>query len=358
MAENRQDLLRTTLGVLCILALLAGSAWVLRPFIAATIWATMIVLSSWPLFVMLEARFGGRRGPAVAVMTLSMMLILIVPLWLAIDTILENADMIVAFSQRLMKSGLPALPDWVVGLPLIGPKLAAFWNDIAKAGIDSLLVRAQPYAAQTGKWALSEMGSVGATLLQFVLIVILSAILYFKGEVAAIGVRRFFRRLGGEQGDKAILLAGQAVRGVALGVGVTAIVQTLIGGLGLALAGVPFAALLSALMLMCCIIQIGPGIVLFPAVGWLFYQDDTGWAIFLLVWSIADVTLDNVLRPYLIRKGADLPLLLIFAGVIGGMLGFGLIGLFVGPVLLAVSYTVLSAWIEEQLGKHEDAANP
>jgi predicted PurR-regulated permease PerM len=126
-------------------------------------------------------------------------------------------------------------------------------------------------------------------------------------------------------------------------------VQTVLGGIGLAIAGVPFAALLSAVMLMLCIAQLGPGLILFPAVGWMFWTGDTGWGIFLLVWSLVVVTLDNVLRPVLIKKGADLPLLLIFAGVIGGMLGFGLIGLFIGPVVLAVTYTLLESWIADGL---------
>ena len=131
----------------------------------------------------------------------------------------------------------------------------------------------------------------------------------------------------------------------------TAIVQTLLGGIGLAIAGVPFASLLSAVMLMLCIAQIGPSLVLFPAVAWMYWTGDNGWATFLLVWSIVVASLDNFLRPILIKKGADLPLLLIFAGVIGGLLGFGLIGIFVGPVVLAVTYTLLEAWIEDALGK-------
>ena len=126
----------------------------------------------------------------------------------------------------------------------------------------------------------------------------------------------------------------------------SALVQTVLGGIGLAIAGVPFAALLSAVMLMFCIAQIGPGLILFPAVGWVFWTGDTGWGVFLLVWSLVVTTMDNFLRPILIRKGADLPLLLIFAGVIGGLLGFGLVGIFVGPVLLAVTYTLLLAWME------------
>ena len=129
----------------------------------------------------------------------------------------------------------------------------------------------------------------------------------------------------------------------------TAIVQTVLGGIGLAIAGVPFAALLSAVMLMLCIAQLGPALVLFPAVAWVFWTGDTGWGLFLLGWSVIVGTLDNFLRPMLIKKGADLPLLLIFAGVIGGLLGFGLVGIFVGPVVLAVTYTLLEAWVADAM---------
>ena len=117
----------------------------------------------------------------------------------------------------------------------------------------------------------------------------------------------------------------------------------------------PFASLLAAVMLMLCIAQIGPGLVLFPAVGWMYWSGDSSWATALLVWSLVVTMLDNFLRPMLIKKGADLPLLLIFAGVIGGMLGFGLIGIFVGPVVLAVTYTLMLAWIEDVLGKDVEA---
>ena len=151
------------------------------------------------------------------------------------------------------------------------------------------------------------------------------------------------------------MLAAKAIRSVALGVGVTAVVQTVLGAIGLAVAGVPFASVLSAVMLMLCIAQLGPALVLFPAVGWMYWTGENGWATFLLVWSIFVSALDNVLRPMLIKKGADLPLLLIFAGVIGGLIGFGLIGIFVGPVVLAVTYTLLEAWIEDDLG---EAAEP
>ena len=183
---------------------------------------------------------------------------------------------------------------------------------------------------------------------EFLLTVVFAAILYAHGEQAAVWVRRFGRRLGGESGDAAVLLSAQAIRGVALGVVVTALVQALLGGIGLAIAGVPFVAILTAVMFMFSVAQIGAVPVLIPAVIWLYWRDDVVWGSFLLVVTVVVGTLDNVLRPILIKKGADLPLLLIFAGVIGGLIAFGLIGIFVGPMVLAVTYTLLGAWIEDR----------
>lgn len=351
MTNIRADLTRTTLAVFCIVGLIAMSVWVLRPFLAATVWATMIVVATWPLLKSLEACFGNRRAPAVAVMTLGMLLLLVVPLWLAIDTISEHSEQLTAAGKSLAENGLPLPPEWVKTLPLIGEKLSASWTQLAVGGPSSILAKVLPHAADTGKWVLAQVGGLGGMLIQFLLVVIVAAIFYSSGEAAARMTRRFGRRLAGERGENSIVLAGQAIRGVALGVGVTAIVQTVLGGIGLAVAGVPFASLLAAVMLMLCIAQIGPGLVLFPAVAWMFWSGDSTWATILLVWSLVVTMLDNFLRPMLIKKGADLPLLLIFAGVIGGMLGFGLIGIFVGPVVLAVTYTLMLAWIEDVLGK-------
>lgn len=351
MAEIQRDLTRTTLAILCLLLMIAVSLWVLRPFLAATVWATMIVVATWPMLKSLEQRFGGRRAPAVTAMTLALLLLLVIPLWLAIATIVDHAEDIANLARKFVTSGLPQPPEWVAGLPLIGKRLSAFWGQLADSGPQGLMARAEPYAAEFGKWVLGQAGGMGFMLIQFLLIVILSAILYAGGEAAAAGVRRFGRRLAGVHGENSIILAGQAIRGVALGVGVTAIVQSVLGGIGLAIAGVPFAAPLTAVMLMLCIAQLGPGLILFPAVGWMFWMGDTGWGIFLLVWSLIVGTMDNFLRPILIKKGADLPLLLIFAGVIGGLLGFGLVGIFVGPVVLAVTYTLLEAWIADARGE-------
>ena len=347
MPDIRRDLTRTTLAIFCVVGLTALSLWVLRPFLAATVWATMIVVATWPLFIALENKLGKRRPPAVFIMSLAMLLLLVAPFWLAVDTISDHAGQLTAMGKSLAEQGLPLAPAWLADLPWVGEKLAASWSVAVDGGPQGLIAKVTPYTAEAGKWALTQVGGLGGMLVQFMLVLLIAAILFSSGESAASQVRLFGRRLAGERGENSIILAGQAIRGVALGVGVTALVQTVLGGLGLAVVGIPFASLLSALMLLLCVAQIGPMPVLLPAVAWMYWTGDNGWATFLLIWSLLVGTLDNFLRPALIKRGADLPLLLIFAGVIGGMLGFGLIGIFVGPVALAVTYTLLQAWMND-----------
>lgn len=348
------DLTRNTLAVFFIVGLIGLSLWVLRPFLAATVWATMIVVATWPWMKSLQKLFGGRRAPAVAVMTIGMLLLLVVPLWWAIRTIVERSEQIMSVGQHLAANGLPLPPDWVKNIPFAGSKISEAWTEFVAGGAAGLLEHIAPYAADTGKWVLTQFGGLGGMLIQFLLVVVIAAVLYATGEEAAHMVRVFGRRLAGERGEQSMILAGQAIRGVALGVGVTAMVQTFLGGLGLVVAGVPYAALLSALMLMLCIAQVGPSLVLFPAVAWMYWSGEHTLAVALLVWSLLVVSLDNFLRPMLIKRGADLPLLLIFVGVIGGLLSFGLIGIFVGPVALAVTYTLFQSWTAESYSKTLD----
>ena len=346
MPVPQRDLPRTTLGVLFIGLLIVASLWVLRPFIAPTIWALMIVVSSWPMLRWFQAHLWGRRSLAVAVMTLLILLLLVVPLMLAIVTVVRNADNIVAQVAILSGYVLSPPPPWVEKLPLFGEKAADLWTQAAAEGSKGLIAQVTPYADDIAKWFVAQAGSVGLVFAQFSLTVILAAVMYAGGETGASAVLRFGRRLAGVYGEDAVVLGGLAIRGVALGVGVTAVVQSVLGGVGLAIAGVPFAGVLTAVMLLLCIAQLGPSLVMFPAVAWVYWSGAHGWGSFLLVWSLVVVTMDNFLRPALIKRGADLPLLLIFAGVIGGLLAFGLVGIFVGPVVLAVAYTLLQAWIK------------
>ena len=342
-----RDLTRTVLAVLIIGGLIAASIWILRPFLAAIVWSTMIVVSTWPILRALQSRLWGKRWIATSVMTAVLLLLFVIPFSAAIGTIVANADTILDWANRLSDVKLPPPPAFVEKIPIVGEKAATVWREYAAKGSDELAEIVRPYAIRLTRWFVAEVGSFGLVSLQFLLTVVISAILYTIGEDTARWMLRFGRRLAGERGDHVVRLAGQAIRGVALGIVVTALVQSVLGGIGLAIAGVPFAAVLTAVMFMLALAQIGVLPVLLAGLVWLWWQGNTGWFVALLIWTIAVGSLDNILRPILIRKGADLPLLLIFAGVIGGLFAFGLLGLFVGPVLLAVAYTLLDAWVSE-----------
>lgn len=354
-----RDLARVTFGVLFIGLLLGASLWVLRPFVGPAIWATMVVVATWPLMLRLQAASGGRRWLAVTAMTLLLLLLFVVPLVLAIVTIVGNAERLIDWA-RLAAAWRPpeVAPEWLRTLPLVGGFVDGLWAQLTALGLRDLLPRLGPYAGDLTRWFVAEVGSVGVLLLQFLLTVLIAAVMYAHGEDATRQVRLFARRLAGERGDGAVVLAGGAIRGVALGVGGTALVQAVLGGLGLAIAGVPAATLLTALMFMLCIAQIGPVPVLLGAAAWAYWGmgdgGSLGWGIALAVWALVVGTIDNVVRPLLIQLGADLPLILIFAGVIGGLFAFGLVGIFVGPVVLAVGYTLLEAWMHER----DDEAAP
>jgi predicted PurR-regulated permease PerM len=285
--------------------------------------------------------------PAVTVMVGGLSLVLVIPIALAVSTIHEHAADLGRWSQAMATITLPMPPAWLQGIPLAGEKLSATWQEIAVAGPGALSERVAPYASELASWLLYRAGSVAMMLIHLLLTVILSAILYARGEAVAAGARAFAQRLAGERGPSTLLLAGQAIRAVALGIVVTAFVQSLLAWAGLAAAGVPQATVLTALVFVLCVAQLGPGFVLIPACIWLYWTGHSGWAVALLIWTLLLAGVDNVLRPYLIKRGANLPLLLIFAGVIGGLVAFGVVGLFIGPVVLAVTYTLTLAWVND-----------
>lgn len=345
MTPRQTELPRIVLGVLFIGGLIVGSFWILEPFLAAFIWAVMIVVPTWPVMLSFQRALGGRRWAAVAVMSVLILAGLFLPLLTALGTLLSHVDDITRWAKEAKTLEIPPPPAWVAGLPLIGERAAQLWQDVAVQGVESLSTHVAPYAREVIRWLATKVGTMGALFLQFLLTVVAAAVLYARGEVAADYALRFGARLAGEHGESAIRLSGQAIRGVALGVVVTALLQALIAGVGLAIAGVPFTALLTAIAFLLAVAQLGAALVLVPAIVWLYWIGSPGWGTFLVVVAILTSSVDNIVRPILIKRGADLPLLLIFVGVVGGLIGFGLVGIFVGPVILAVSYTLLRAWL-------------
>lgn len=343
MVNVRQprDVAQILLSVLFLAIMIVACLWIVQPFILGFAWAGTVVIATWPVLLRLQKIMFGRRSLAVLVMTLLLVMVFIIPIALLVNSIVDGSGPLI----KAISSGDMTLPDlaWLNTIPVIGAKLYAGWHNLLDMGgrrswRKSVLILAPP------PWFVGQAAHIGRFMVHCALMLLFSALLYWRGEQVAQGIRHFATRLAGVRGDAAVLLAAQAIRAVALGVVVTALVQAVLGGIGLAVSGVPYATLLTVLMILSCLVQLGPLPVLIPAIIWLYWTGDTTWGTVLLVWSGVVGTLDNVIRPMLIRMGADLPLILILSGVIGGLIAFGMIGLFIGPVLLAVSWRLFAAW--------------
>jgi predicted PurR-regulated permease PerM len=341
------ELTRTLFQVIALSTLIAASFWIIWPFLPAILWAVTGCIATWPLMLRLQSWLGGKRSLAVTAMSAILLVTLLAPFYFAIVTIADNVDEIAKWSKSIANVTLPPAPAWVNELPIVGANLAARWTKTAAAGPEQIAARLSPIAHAVGLWFLSQAGNLGLLLVQFILVIIIIAILYANGESAASITRLFARRVAGVRGEEAAVLAAQAVRGVAVGIVVTAVVQTILVGAGLAVVGVPFAALLTAATFVLAIAQIGPVPLLISIVVWVYSKCGAVWGTSFLFWAIFCGIIDNFLRPLLIKRSTDIPLPLIVAGVIGGLIGFGVIGLFIGPVVLAVSHALLSAWMSD-----------
>ncbi|CAM2151299.1 putative transport protein YdiK [Pararobbsia alpina] len=346
------DLARNLLVIVILSALAAGSFYVLRPFIPGLIWASTIVIATWPMMLGLQHRLGNRRWLATTILLVGLLIVIILPLYSAISTLAEHGGEIMSSIKALPTYSLPPPPDWVTKVPLIGARAAGEWQKLSDAGPGGILAKLEPYISIAAKWLLGHAAIVGVFVIHMCITVIIAGILYMNGETAAGFMMRFASRVAGERGTAAIRLTGLSIRAVALGIVVTAITQSALGGIGLWICGVPGAGILTAIMLILCLAQIGPLPPLLGGIIYLFWHDAHVWGIVLIVITVLVTMLDNVLRPMLIRRGVDLSMLLILSGVLGGMFAFGIVGLFMGPVILAVTYTLLRAWIDELPPQH------
>ena len=278
----RRDITHTILSVLFICLLIGSTFWILRPFLVSIVWGAIVVVATWPLLQRLQRRLANRRGLAVSLMAAALLLVVLGPMMLAVLTIAKNADHITAQLRSFDPFSLTWPPQWLKRIPLAGKSMADRWTAFAALNSEERSARFAPYLQRALQWFVAQAGSTGMTILQTLLTTIIAIILYAKGETARIGVLSFARRLARRQGEEVAVLAAKAVRGVVLGVVVTALTQAAISGIGLFIAGVPAAALLTAMTFILCLAQLGPLLVLVPAVVWLYWSGQAVWGTVLL----------------------------------------------------------------------------
>ena len=343
-AKNTSKNIEQLIAISLLVLLIIGSYLVLQPFVSALLWAALLCYATWPLFTHLNTRLKQRRNTAAALLCLALSAIVIVPLVFVALSLAENVSKLNSMLHTLLAQGLPMPPDWVRGLPLVGEKLNTLWLS-AVYDTASLFEPLQRNLPEMSKWLLGRGVALGNGVLQMSLAMFILFFLYRDGEALALRLNNALERIGGEHARNLLTLAGSTVKGVVHGILGTAIAQGFLAGIGFLMAGVPGALLLGLITFFLSVVPLGPPLVWLPAAAWLYYQGEVGWAIFLVIWGVAVVSsIDNFLKPYLISQGAAMPFVLVLLGVLGGLAAFGLVGVFLGPTLLAVGYSIIRDW--------------
>ena len=330
---------RLLLGVL-LAGLVVGCALVLQPFLSAMLWAAILVSTTWPVCRWLRARLRLGRAGAAAVMVLLTAVLLVLPIAVAVPRGADDVERLRASITRLLEGGLPSSPHWLFALPVIGPTLSDYWN-IWAADLGTAVSFFKPWFGIIAEQGLSLLLGLAGGLLQVVLALVIAYFFWVSGDALARFLRGAMRRIAGEHADRLILLTSVTVRGTVYGLLGTALVQGLLTAFGLWISGVPRAVLLGLLAGLLSVLPVGAPLVWVPAALWLLAEGHMGWAIFLGTYGLVFISgSDNVIRPYFIARGARLPFLLTILGVLGGALAFGLLGIFLGPVLLGIGFTL------------------
>ena len=333
------------LGVGALAVLMAGCLLVLFPFVTALLLAVILTFSTWPLYVRLRNALGGRKSVAAALMTSAATVCLVAPFVIVALGLADNAAALVEAFRGVFMSGLPDLPAWAKALPVVGERLDAYWRSLAHddgrlIGEMKRLIPSASNAIVTGG------GYLVAGVVQLALSVLVAFFLFRDGDEAAKRIRDAASRVAGPDARHLLDVAGKTVNSVVYGILGTAMAQGVLAAIGFLIAGVPGATLLGLATFFVSVVPVGPPLIWGSATIWLFNQGAVGWAVFMGLWGLLVISLvDNILKPIIISRGSHLPFILVFLGVLGGVLTFGFIGVFLGPTLLAVGYQVLNEWM-------------
>lgn len=391
--------LEQMLGMTALLLLLVGGFYILQPFMTAIMWSVILGFSLWPAQRLLSRWFGGRRTLAAIVVAITVSLLLVGPIILLGVGLAEDAASLGTATKKWAESASEKPPEWTTKIPVVGDEVEGYWAEfsLARKGwlerIDKGMKEMPPKAKIVGPdgeiiddtgitahslsdrsaaeipssenvidegkifellgrffawartWLVGATVAVGMGVFQIALSIVLTFFILRDGQELGARVAVAASRIAGTRGQRLITVAGNTVRGVVYGIIGTAVAQGILAGLGFGLAGVPAAALLGVLTFFLSAVPIGPPMVWIPGTIWLFSEGKSGWALFMLIWGIFVVSgIDNIIKPYLISHGSKIPFIIVFMGVIGGALAFGLVGVFLGPTLLAVTYRVIEEW--------------
>jgi predicted PurR-regulated permease PerM len=370
------------LGLLVLLLLLIGGFFILKPFMTALMWSIILGFSLWPAQRLVTKWFRGRRTLAAVFVAIIVAVLLTGPMILLGIRLAEDATTLGKTTHSWISSFPDRPPEWMERIPILGSEISAKWSqynpkewmDRIEKSADSTPPKALPVTEETnttetnitlsqakidvqvpeliGKlvgltksWLPGATLSIGRGFIQILLSIVLTFFILRDGQALGARLETAASRIAGLRGRRLINVAGKTVRGVVYGIIGTAVAQGLLAGIGFTMAGVPSALLLGVLTFFFSVVPFGPPLIWIPASLWLFSIDRTGWGIFVLIWGIFVVSsVDNIIKPYLISHGSKIPFIVVFMGVIGGALAFGLVGVFLGPTLLGVTFKIIEEW--------------
>jgi predicted PurR-regulated permease PerM len=325
-----------------------GCVAVLYPFFSALLWAGILVFTTWPVYEWLRAHLHVKRSVAALLMVGLTAVVLVLPIALIAPGGGGDVVKLRHAIEDSLRAGLPASPLWLLDLPLVGPTLAELWDHWAE-DIGALLSALKPFLGIVLEGGLSLLLGIANGVVMFMLALFVAFFFYVYGEPIAERLRLLLFRIAGPRADRLVMVTGATVRGVVYGIVGTAVVQGILTSFGLWLSGVPRPVLLGGIAGFLSVLPIGAPVVWIPAAIWLLATGHVAWGIFLAVYGVVAVSgADSVIRPWFIARGAHLPFLLTILGVLGGALAFGLLGIFLGPVLLGIGYTLLNEWLKEE----------
>jgi len=341
--------LEQVLGTVALAILLVACFVVVQPFLSASIWAVILVYTTWPAYRWLrQCRLG--RSLASLTMVFGALLVLVVPLAALVPSLGNQISVGIAWIRELFSAGLPPPPSWVESIPLAGPPIAAEWQE-ASQGSTALLGYLTPYIENLAQLALTAGIGIGGGLIELMFSLLIMYFLYRDGEEVAARAEDGLERLAGPRARHLMDVAASTVKGVVYGMIGTAVIQGILASIGYWIAGVPAPTFLGIVTAIMSLTPVGPPLIWIPVALWLFQQDQAFWGVFMLLWGALPVSsADNIIRPWLIHKvgATKTPVVLVLIGVVGGALAFGLLGVFLGPTLLAVVYTMILEWTQHR----------
>lgn len=351
MVKN-QKRIEQIAGIALIGAIVIGCGFVLRPFLSAILWAAILCFATWPLHELFLKWLPGRRNLTAGLMTAVLSLVLIIPFVVVGLTFTDSVREGMAWLDIQKEEGLIPPPAWVQRIPLIGDRISQSWSELA-ADPQPVIARWKPRFQAAGLWLLRHSLDLAQGVFQLVISVLIAFFLYRDGEGLVARLREGFQRISGDYSQHLVDVVKTTVRSVVYGVIGTGLAQGIVAGIGFAIAEVPSPMLLALFTFFLSFVPFGPPIIWIGASIWLFAQGSIGWGIFMVAYGLFGISsVDNVVKPYIISRGSKLPFIVMFIGVLGGVATFGFIGIFLGPTLLAVGFSLA----QEIIGQHRQAA--